>query len=434
MGFTGGFMASYQDVSAGGQGVLGHGGLPPARGRRRLDAEVDQPSTARADRLRTAPINSAPLNSAPLNSASRFAHIDALRAFAVLLVVVAHAGLGHLIPGGSGVTIFFAISGFIITFLLLRERDKTGGFSARGFYRRRAVKIVPPLVLIIVLPSMVYAVFAPVNPLVVLAQVFFVFNWVQLAGFDGALPGSGVVWSLSIEEQFYLVFAVIWMFAVRSRYWRGIVTACAAAGIVYPLAARMLLASDPGLSTRIYYGSDTRLDGVAWGVLAAIGYHFWQERGSIRNGWTRLLASDWSLIGAVVLYLVSLLMRDTQFQDTFRFTFQSVATCLVILYGLLPGQSALRRLFYSVSATRIVSLIGLASYSIYLVHHVLNNAVRDVVALPQLVEIPVLVTLGLAAGILVYRTVEVPIHRWNAHRTAPKNPSASGLGAPVLAP
>jgi peptidoglycan/LPS O-acetylase OafA/YrhL len=416
-------MTSYQDVPA--KGEVSDRVVPsPARGRRRLDAKVDQPPTGQSDRPR----------SAPLNSASRFAHIDALRAFAVLLVVVAHAGLGSIVPGGSGVTIFFAISGFIITFLLLRERDKTGGFSARSFYRRRAVKIVPPLVLIIVLPTLVYALFAPVDPVVVLAQIFFVFNWVYLAGAGGALPGSGVVWSLSIEEQFYLVFAVIWLLTVRSRHWRRIITACAAVGIVYSLAARMLLASDPEMSRRIYYGSDTRLDGIAWGVLAAIAYHLWQERGSIRNGWTRLLGSDWSFLGAIVLYAASLLIRDEIFRDTFRFSFQSVATCLVILYGLLPGQSALRSFFYSVSATRLVSLIGLASYSIYLVHLVLNNAVRDLVALPQFVEVVVLATLGIAAGILVYRTVEVPVHRWNARRTAPKNPSSPALGAPVLAP
>jgi peptidoglycan/LPS O-acetylase OafA/YrhL len=401
-------MASHQNVYAGARKALWPGGPPPASGGRRPDARVDLPSTARTDRF----------GSAPLNSASRFAHIDALRAFAVLLVVGAHAGLGSIIPGGSGVTIFFAISGFIITFLLLRERDRTGGFSARGFYRRRAVKIVPPLVLIIVLPTLVYALFAPVDPMVVLAQVFFVFNWVQLAGAEGVLPGSGVVWSLSIEEQFYLVFAVIWLFAVRSRHWRAIITACAAAGIVYSLAARMVLASDPGSSTRIYYGSDTRLDGIAWGVLAAVGYHLWQERGSVRKAWTRLLASDWSLAGAVGLYVASLLIRDAQFQDTFRFSFQSVATCLVILYGLLPGQSALRRLFYSVSATPLVSLIGLASYSIYLVHHVVNNALRDAIALPQVLEVAVLASIGVAAGILIYLKVEVPVHQWNARRTA----------------
>jgi hypothetical protein len=61
-----------------------------------------------------------------LAPSGRYAHLDAMRAFAVMVVVLAHAGLQHVVPGGSGVTIFFSISGFIITFLLLRERDRTG--------------------------------------------------------------------------------------------------------------------------------------------------------------------------------------------------------------------------------------------------------------------------------------------------------------------
>ncbi|MGF0263595.1 acyltransferase family protein [Rhodococcus ruber] len=79
----------------------------------------------------------------------RFAHIDAMRAAAVILVVLAHGGLGDVIPGGSGVTVFFTISGFIITFLVLRERDKTSAFAIGPFYYRRVLKIVPPLLIAI---------------------------------------------------------------------------------------------------------------------------------------------------------------------------------------------------------------------------------------------------------------------------------------------
>ncbi len=89
------------------------------------------------------------------NTAGRFAHIDAMRAFAVLLVVVAHAGAGLIVPGGSGVTIFFAISGLIITLLVLREQYKTGGFAIGGFFFRRAAKILPPLIVVVLVPSLV---------------------------------------------------------------------------------------------------------------------------------------------------------------------------------------------------------------------------------------------------------------------------------------
>ncbi len=125
------------------------------------------------------------------NTAGRFAHIDAMRAFAVLLVVVAHAGAGLIVPGGSGVTIFFAISGLIITLLVLREQDKTGGFAIGGFFFRRAAKILPPLIVVVLVPSLVWACFGPLDWGALAAQIFFVFNWVKASGdLFHVLPGS----------------------------------------------------------------------------------------------------------------------------------------------------------------------------------------------------------------------------------------------------
>src|SRR4051812_6762421 len=147
---------------------------------------------------------------------NRYAHIDAMRALAVMLVVVAHAGLGAMVPGGSGVTIFFSISGFIITYLLLRENDATGSFGIRAFYVRRLLKIGPPLLVCILIPTIILAFFKAINWAPFAGIVFFYFNWFKATGVDAPLPGSGVVWSLSIEEQFYLGFALLWLIVVRS--------------------------------------------------------------------------------------------------------------------------------------------------------------------------------------------------------------------------
>lgn len=349
----------------------------------------------------------------PLNGANRFAHIDAMRAFAVLLVVVAHAGLGKIVPGGSGVTIFFSISGFIITHLLLRERDRTGDFSASAFYFRRAVKIGPPFVLIIAIPTVISSLWSHIDWAAFLGQVLFVFNWLYIDSSPSVLDGSDVVWSLAIEEQFYIAFALFWLFAAKLRSWRFVVTTVALVAVMWSTLSRVLLASDSSLSDRIYYGSDTRLDGIAWGVLAAVVFHWLQSLKQADIRLSRFLASDWTLIGAVSLYLFSLILRDDWFRDTFRYSVQSLAACAVILYGLLPGRGPLRRLFYSVSQWRFVSLIGLASYSIYLIHLVIMNFVRDRLVLALPVKVAVLSVLGVAAGILVYRFVELPIHRWS---------------------
>ena len=169
---------------------------------------------------------------------NRYAHIDAMRAFAVLLVVFSHAGLSF-VPGGSGVTIFFAISGFIITYLILRERDKTGGFDVAGFYIRRLLKIAPPLLLAIVLPTAIYWLRGgAVNLLDFLGQVFFFFNLRYLDSEITVLPGTHVMWSLSIEEQFYLIFALIWLFMVRWERYRKSLVVIGALVITYSSLAR----------------------------------------------------------------------------------------------------------------------------------------------------------------------------------------------------
>lgn len=354
---------------------------------------------------------SAPV-SPPLNSASRFAHIDAIRAFAVMLVVVAHAGLGHVVPGGSGVTIFFSISGFIITYLLLRERDRTQGFSAGGFYLRRALKIMPPFILIIVFPTLIFSAWEDIDGTAFASQVFFVFNWWYIWEKGGTLDGTAVVWSLSIEEQFYILFAIVWLIAVKLKHWRVVMFITALLGIVYSTLMRVSMASSgPSLSERIYYGSDTRLDGIAWGVLAALAFHLWQEKGSAQLPVIRLLASDWNLVISIAIYLLSLLIRDEWFRDTFRYSLQSIATCSIICYGLLPGAGQLRRSFYKVSQLKAISLIGLSSYSIYLSHLLIMKWLREYLDMPLLAGVLVLSLAGVGAGIAVYKFVEVPFHK-----------------------
>ena len=348
----------------------------------------------------------------PVNKAARFAHIDAMRAFAVMLVVVAHAGLGHIVPGGSGVTIFFSISGFVITYQLLRERERTGSFSAFAFYRRRAFKIFPPFFLIVVIPTLIYAVFLPVDWVSFGSQILFLFNWVYLSDTSGVLPGSGVVWSLAIEEQFYILFALIWLCTVRSARWKEITVAIAVVAIVLPTLARFALAFDPDMSRRIYYGSDTRLDGIAWGVLLAVWYHAVATSLKQRQ-LARLLASDWALVTAVLIYLLSLVIRDDYFRDTVRYSMQSIAACAVIAYGLLPGKGIIRRPFYAFSRWRPIELLGLASYSIYLAHLILAGLLEPyLLDVSPFVSVPVIAAIGVGGGLLVWWAVEEPARRY----------------------
>jgi peptidoglycan/LPS O-acetylase OafA/YrhL len=346
----------------------------------------------------------------PVNGANRFAHVDALRAFAVALVVVAHAGLGNVIPGGSGVTIFFAISGFIITHTVLREVGRTRQFSSSQFYLRRAIKIVPPFMVIVIVPTILYGLRYYVHTGDVLTQAFFVFNWIAYKP-HSVLPGTDVVWSLAIEEQFYIVFALLWLVALRLRNWRAVVIWSAVLAVVVATVERLILAADPANSNRIYYGTDTRLDSIAWGVLVAFAYDAW-TRSATRPRIMARLSRDSTLVIAVAVYVGTLVLRDGLFRDTFRYSFQALAACALVLYGLVPGDGRLRVWFYKVSSNRVVSLVGLASYSIYLVHNVAGLWLGSVLGdLPRSIRIPIVCAVGIGLGILIYQLVEIPAQR-----------------------
>lgn len=352
---------------------------------------------------------------APLNRAGRFAVIDALRAFSVALVVVAHAGLGYIVPGGSGVTLFFTISGFVITYLLIKERTETGSFSARRFYERRAVKILPPLGLLVLLPTLVYSLFHPVSWPAVVSQIFFYFNWFKAAGGADVLPGSGVVWSLSIEEQFYIVWAAVWVCIATSRQYLRTAVLIAALAAAASLTIRVILYIRAYEGSRIYYGTDTRLDGIAIGVLTALLISHLERKRSLTTTPAR---SSAVLLTAVAIFAVSVLFRDEWFRQTIRYSFQSIAAALVIVYALCRDPGAVRRLVETVASSRIVSLIGLSSYSIYLVHYPLIVAIRHVCgdSVGASVLIPVCVVVSLLAGCLAYLAIEVPVHRWHRAR------------------
>ncbi|MFC5577712.1 acyltransferase family protein [Lysobacter niabensis] len=348
-----------------------------------------------------------------LARAGRYGHIDAMRAVAVLLVVVAHAGLGHIVPGGSGVTIFFAISGFIITHLVLREHARTGGFDVGRFYFRRLLKLAPPFVVIVAIPTTIYCYWNPVRLTDFLAQMFFWFNWVYMSGNHDVLPGSGVVWSLAVEEQFYIVFALMWLWLVRSPkrlVLLGVLAALAAAG---SLCIRLYIAETGFSHNRVYYGTDTRIDGIAIGVFAAVLFSFIERHPDRFQYVRRALSSDWVVALASCGYLFSLLLRDEYFRETFRYSIQALCAAALVVYGLIQTESGLRRLMQCLANVSVVQTVGLASYSIYLVHLSLNHLLLPVLAgWPKASVVILLSVLGMAAGVMIWRLIEVPVESY----------------------
>lgn len=371
-------------------------------------------------------LNRKPPSGPALNAANRYAHIDALRAVAVLLVVVQHTGKAsgikwlESVPGPSGVTLFFAISGFIITYMVLRERERTGGFAVGAFYFKRLAKLAPPFLLAVLFPTVIFAAvigWSKVDWWAVLSQVFFAYNWAQIwnGGLDPAvMPGSELVWSLAVEEQFYIGFALVWLIVARTVPWRTNLAVLAGILIVSSTAWRFWLVAHGAGDVRIARGTDTRIDTIALGVLIACLYHLWTARSS------KILLSlghPLFLYLSVALFLAGFGTDNEFYSLTVRYTLHGLSAGLFILYGLSPRESVTKNLLYQFSTCRLIALIGLASYSIYLAHWATMVLVAPVAGLlPSYVAAPLLASTGVAVGVALYKLVEVPIDRWRRRR------------------
>lgn len=200
--------------------------------------------------------------------------LDGLRAIAVVLVLLAHSRLPLVGNGGGvGVAIFFTLSGFLITALLLQERDDFGSFRVGAFYRRRFLRLVPAMIVCVILAMAVglYLYGEILDWALIAGTLTYTANWVMAAGAYPAETGLGHTWSLAIEEQFYLIWPLVLMATAalsRSMIVRALLAACL--GIL--ILRGFLWDGGAGLE-RIYFGSDTRADGLLFGAVVAFLLH-----------------------------------------------------------------------------------------------------------------------------------------------------------------
>jgi len=225
---------------------------------------------------------SAPVSAAATAPRARYAGLDGLRAIAVTLVVVYHLfpqwWLGQ---GFVGVDVFFVISGFLITSLLLRETDATGRIAYADFWRRRARRLVPALVTLIGVCG-VWAWFVGGDVLVglgrqVLGALTFSFNWVSIASGEGYFAQSNPelfrnLWSLALEEQFYVLWPLLLPLLLLVPR-RGVRTAVMTVAALASAAWMGAVVVSGGDLTRAYFGTDTHGFGVLLGVALAFALH-----------------------------------------------------------------------------------------------------------------------------------------------------------------
>jgi peptidoglycan/LPS O-acetylase OafA/YrhL len=284
--------------------------------------------------------------------------LDGVRALAILIVFAAHCGYGHVVPGGFGVTVFFFLSGYLITTLLRIERARTGTVSLPAFYLRRTLRILPPMYLTLLASGALYAAglldWMTVDPAAVLGQATFLTNYPGLFGTEAVLPVP--LWSLAIEEHFYLVFPlafVLWLGRMAPR--RAGLACLGVCGAVLAIrCVNVWRLADYSLN---YSWTHTRIDAILFGCCLGLwnnpvipGDRAWRPRA-------------WHVGLSLAAILGTLAVRDPAFREGLRYTLQSAALFVPFAY-LLHGEGPAVRLL----ASRPMRQLGLWSYSFYLAH------------------------------------------------------------------
>ena len=339
--------------------------------------------------------------------AARRIELDGLRALAVLLVVAGHALLRlgfdpasaavFTIVGNAnlGVRIFFVLSGFLITSLLLEEKVNTGRISFRGFYLRRARRILPAFVAyLVVVTALAAAGLVQVSAQQLVAAATFTWNYLSTWGRDLPTGGSwylGHLWTLSLEEQFYALWPLVVAFLSIRGQWRAAIGVIAL-WPVFRVASYFAFPESRGYINMFFH---TGVDSIVWGSFFALVVRFKPAA---------LLAlckrRDVAAAAALVLFVASPLL-SARFHGAWALPigFSLDAALSGVFIVCVMQQPLLQAAFSWAPLVRI----GWASYSIYLWQQLfLAPSWAGGIQLPLLVSLPLL----FAAGFASWRFIE----------------------------
>jgi peptidoglycan/LPS O-acetylase OafA/YrhL len=201
--------------------------------------------------------------------------LDGLRGIAIISVLIHHQLTPFSLKGGFlGVDLFFVLSGFLITGLLSAEFEKTNFISLKKFYARRLLRLGPALGLYLLgclfVTQYTQLISVTRQLKLILFALVYATNWRMALGWDTTLDPTAIIWSLSIEEQFYLVWPVILSALLALKFTRSQVAYALGAAIVAIVIHRYLMLNAGAELTRLYYGTDTRADALLTGCLFAL--------------------------------------------------------------------------------------------------------------------------------------------------------------------
>lgn len=344
--------------------------------------------------------------------------LDGIRAIAVIMVLAYHLKLALFKSGFLGVTVFFVLSGYLITGILISEVEEEGTIDLKNFWRRRIRRLVPAVmsmaVVIIFVSAVVNRVIFTKGCKDFLASVLGFNNWWQIFNKVSYFEAAGVpspfthCWSLAIETQFYLIYPLILLGIYKlaksrgeGRAKRGLLFAGVTLLLALISVILMIVLFDPQQdASRVYYGTDTRAFSLLFGALLAI---LWDYRMVPR----RLSASVNMVLGSVSFAV--LLVMTIAINGSSNFWYrggQFVGTILTVLviYTVLGRKTWLSRFL----SNPVLKWIGDRSYSIYLWHYPIILLISKGIKASWWITL-IEIVLSVVLAELSYRFIETPI-------------------------
>jgi peptidoglycan/LPS O-acetylase OafA/YrhL len=376
---------------------------------------------------------------APPSERSHRPALDGLRALAVLAVIAYH--LGSNVHGGFlGVDAFFVLSGYLITSLLVREHASSGRINFARFWLRRARRLLPAVLVLVAVVAWHVAATAPITTYAarradLLSTLFYYANWhfiavsqSYFAQFTAGVSPLEHMWSLSIEEQFYLTWPVLLLVVVwvaKRRIWPTLAIIGLAAVASAALMAARYTAIDP---TRAYIGTDTRAFELLVG--AALAVLIFKRRALLRSERLGGLAR-WGL--PIVAAGAAVFVLRLSAQSSLYFRGGGLVFALLVAAGIAGVEAVPRSFTGRVLSLRPLAWLGRVSYGVYLWHWpiIVWTARTSASWNPRVREVG-LTAAAIAAGALSYYVVERPIRygrlRWPRRASArPVVASAASL-------
>lgn len=356
------------------------------------------------------------------NTSNRYIHsVDGLRAVAVIAVLLYHLGIGWIPGGFLGVDLFFVISGYVITGLILDSIERSGGLDLRAFYLSRVRRLLPALVAMVVFTTLFIGVYAPETVRRFLSDLPHVFtgtiNWAlvnrQQDYFEsiGRPPLLQHTWSLAVEAQFYLIWPLVLLFVLRFLGKRNI--SFVALGIALASGAALFTYSiqidiKESAVSHVYFGTDTHSIGLFLGSALAVS---WKPQNLTREITKR--AQDFidliGVIGLLGLLSTFLFIRESD-PTLYRIAFplSAIFACATLASVVHPASR-----FAPILSTKPLLWIGERSYGIYIWHWIVFQLTRPSLDLVgddwALYALRVLIVFALADISLRY--IEIPVRR-----------------------